>query len=326
VSLEPPIRQGHTSYPHLVMHFPMTHKTTTNPNITEDMDKKYKDKIKPETGETYKIVANYFKQLARAKVTGVREERSFQRYDTSLLRHSDFDPCLVQMTNMRSSALTKQMKDFYILSSVLSFSFINLLFTFSEINPFIFSSDTIFSFDEISSLEFARVRMGNESNRTFDVETNLKNGTTVSFTSIHRQEYTPFFHFVTQKGLSILNLETGDLVTTQHVFDFSHLAKVGGQVADIDIQDMREESNADTKWDMRSRKNLDTRLKVRHAMQTNQLTELDDEEGDEDWQQEEEEENDELPPEEFDENYDSDKEEVPKESKKKRKKEKEDGN
>ncbi|RMX59619.1 hypothetical protein pdam_00010506, partial [Pocillopora damicornis] len=69
-------------------------------------------------------------------------------------------------------------------------------------------------FDEISSVNFARVAGGGGSSRSFDFEVETKSGVSYVFSSIEKEEYGKLFDFVSGKHLRIKN--TGKVSSKQY--------------------------------------------------------------------------------------------------------------
>jgi len=237
ISLEPPIRQGHTSYPHLVLQFREEEKIDLEPNIPNDDDDKRFTHLKALgklSGPRYQIVTKIFKILTNNKITMPKSFRSESG-------HSCFKCSL-------------RANEGYLYPLERSFFYVH-------------KPPTHIRFEEIANIEFARVRMDSEVNRTFDIDINLKSGVTTSFTSINRKEYSPLFNFIMHQGLKILNVETGDVLQPT-------------QVSVVEPGDDEEEK--ETKWEMRKGRK-EARMRVRQAMQAEELPENDSEEEDNDF-------------------------------------------
>jgi structure-specific recognition protein 1 len=70
IGLDPPLRQGQTRYPFLVMQFKKDEEVTIDLNMTEEfITEKYKDKLLPHYEQPlYHVVAQIFKGLTGKKV------------------------------------------------------------------------------------------------------------------------------------------------------------------------------------------------------------------------------------------------------------------
>jgi structure-specific recognition protein 1 len=61
-------------------------------------------------------------------------------------------------------------------------------------------------YDDVTSVEFARMDTGGTKSRTFDLVINVRGGDTASiFSSIPRDEYTALFEFLKSKNVHIIN-------------------------------------------------------------------------------------------------------------------------
>lgn len=71
IGLDPPLRQGQTRYPFVVMQFKSDEEVTLDLNITEEeLNGKYKDKLQSHYEQPlHQVVAYVFKGLANKKVT-----------------------------------------------------------------------------------------------------------------------------------------------------------------------------------------------------------------------------------------------------------------
>eukprot|EP01121_Diplochlamys_sp_Union-15-3_P012086 TRINITY_DN3578_c0_g1_i2.p1 TRINITY_DN3578_c0_g1~~TRINITY_DN3578_c0_g1_i2.p1 ORF type:complete len:379 (+),score=64.77 TRINITY_DN3578_c0_g1_i2:146-1282(+) len=178
ISIEPPIRQGHTIYPHLVFHLKEDEKVENLELNLSSADIK-KDRLSTLkglgtlSGPRIQVISTMFKALTDKKITMPKSFRSDSGH-----------------TSVKCSLKT----------------FEGHLFPLESSFFFVHKPPTHIRFEEIKDVEFARVRMDNEVNRTFDFDINLKSGTTLTFTSINRKEYSPIFNFIMKKGLPVKNL------------------------------------------------------------------------------------------------------------------------
>jgi len=71
IGLDPPLRQGQTRYPFIVMQFKSDEEVTLDLNITEEeLEGKYKDKLQSHYEQPlHQVVTYIFKGLANKKVT-----------------------------------------------------------------------------------------------------------------------------------------------------------------------------------------------------------------------------------------------------------------
>jgi len=171
VSMDPPIRQGQTRYPFLILQFERDEEMTCKLNLTEEeIEKKYRNKLSQEmSGSVFEVISRVLKEVCGKKITVPG----------------------VYKSNTGTSAITCSYKA----SS-------GLLYPLERGFIFVHKPPVHIRFDEIASLNFAR---GSTTGRTFDFEMDLNNGTSVIFSNIVKEEYTPLFDFVNTKNLRIKN-------------------------------------------------------------------------------------------------------------------------
>jgi len=177
VSLEPPIRQGHTVYPHIVMQIPEQDETEIKLNLPKELENdermKQLSSITSSTKSLCDIIPRVFKCLSGKRVTVPKTFKSKEG----------------------GSAIKCSFKthDGYLFPLERSFFFVH-------------KPPTYIRFEEISSVDFLRVT-NDSNNRTFDLGINLTNATAVQFKSLQREEYSALFNFFTKKKISIRNFQ-----------------------------------------------------------------------------------------------------------------------
>ena len=69
--MDPPIKQGQTRYPFLVLQFDKDEEMSVHLNISEeDLEKEYEGKLQAEmSGPTYEVISRVFKSLIKRKIT-----------------------------------------------------------------------------------------------------------------------------------------------------------------------------------------------------------------------------------------------------------------
>jgi structure-specific recognition protein 1 len=175
VSLEPPIRQGHTSYPHLVMQLSVSEEIEVDVNQPEEKDDpRFVALGTKQSGSVADVVASVFKSLTQKKVT-------IPRGFTSSSVHS-------------AVRCTLKANEGFLYPLDRSFFFVH-------------KPPTHIRFEEITTVEFARVSDGSQTNRTFDLIVNTRSGQSFNFTSIPRSDYPPLFQFISSKDLKMLNVD-----------------------------------------------------------------------------------------------------------------------
>lgn len=180
LSLEPAIRQGHTSYPHVVMQL-------STQEVVEDLDLNIPDDLAddkrisalnliPKNSQLDEVMCSVFRQLVNKKIIS---PKGFSGHGNK-------------------SAIKCSLK-----------AIEGFLFPLERSFFFVHKPPTHILFEEITSVKFERVssESNTSGNRTFDIYVNLTNGSTVTFTSIQRSEYSPLYNFLVSKGLTISNFE-----------------------------------------------------------------------------------------------------------------------
>eukprot|EP00656_Telonema_subtile_P010703 TRINITY_DN15198_c0_g1_i1.p1 TRINITY_DN15198_c0_g1~~TRINITY_DN15198_c0_g1_i1.p1 ORF type:complete len:319 (-),score=124.28 TRINITY_DN15198_c0_g1_i1:63-1019(-) len=85
------------------------------------------------------------------------------------------------------------------------------LFPCEKFFCFIYKPSTVMMFDEIRSVEFARVqKVAGQTMNTFELSVTMKSDTRYDFNGIARGEYNNLFNFLTDKGITIQNVDDGD--------------------------------------------------------------------------------------------------------------------
>jgi structure-specific recognition protein 1 len=220
VSLEPPIRQGHTSYPHVVIQIAEDEMIEADLNISPDEKDERIKKLPPKVqGPLWQVFMNMFKDLTQKKVT-IPSKANF-----------------TSSTGAQAVKCSLKAYDGYLFPLDRSFFFVH-------------KPTTHVRFEEIDTVEFARVSRDNSTtaSRTFDLNLTLKNGQSLQFTSIHRSEYSPLFNFVAKKQLKILD-EDGNVITNPQLLpELPHESHhFGEEVKHVDVDvDVPEEDEAHT--------------------------------------------------------------------------------
>jgi structure-specific recognition protein 1 len=225
VSLEPPIRQGYTVYPHIVMQIPEQDEAELKPNIPKELDSDERVKqlvtiASSSTKTLCDLIPRVFKCLSGKRVTVPKTFKSKEG----------------------GSAIKCSFKanEGYLFPLERSFFFVH-------------KPPTYIRFDEIGSVDFLRVT-NDSTNRTFDLGINLNNNTALQFKSLQRDEYSGLFNFFTKKKIVIRNFQD-----------------VPAGIPDDLPSDEDVEDEKDTKKRSSRRSVTDVRLRVRRAMQTEQI-------------------------------------------------------
>jgi structure-specific recognition protein 1 len=172
MSLDPPIRQGNTMYPHIVFQFDTGDSVEVDLKISEDdLAKKYKGKLHAtETGETWRVFSKIMKHLSNS-------------------------PLHVPKTFKTST-------DSYAVRTALGASE-GFLFFLESCCFFVNKPPTYFRYDDIDAIEFKRLDL----ERRFDMSVSLASSSTLLFSNIDRTEFELIFKFMQTKEVPIDNAE-----------------------------------------------------------------------------------------------------------------------
>jgi len=216
ISMDPPIRQGQTRYPFLILSFERDEEISVKLNLSDkDIGEKYNGKLKQEmSGPLFEVVSRVLKEIIGRKIT----------VPGTFKGHSG------------TSSITCSHK-----------AGNGLLYPLERGFIFVHKPPVHVRFDEISCVNFAR---GSTTGRTFDFDVELKNGTTISFSNIERQDYGNLYDFVTSKNLRIRNKSgksgansmMDDLMDSDDESPDFYLEKVKAEAAEDDDEDEDEES------------------------------------------------------------------------------------
>jgi len=152
ISLDPPLRQGQTRYPFLILQFERDEEMTCTLNLTQsEIEEKYGNKLSQEmSGAVFEVVSRVFKEICQKKIT--------------------------VPGSFKSKAGTTAITCSYKASN-------GLLYPLERGFIFVHKPALHVRSEEITSVNFARC---STTGRTFDFEMDLKNNTTVIFSNIPR--------------------------------------------------------------------------------------------------------------------------------------------
>ncbi|KAL2052254.1 hypothetical protein ABVK25_007413 [Lepraria finkii] len=176
IGLDPPLRQGQTRYPFLVMQFKREEEVVIELNMTEEMlEGKYKGKLMPRYEQPqHSVVAQVFRGLAGKKVVTPSKDFSSHHQQSGV-------KCSIKANEGHLYCLDK------------SFMFVP-------------KPATYISFDTISVIVMSRVGGAVSASRTFDITITTKNaGGEHQFSNINREEQKPLEDFFQAKGLKTRN-------------------------------------------------------------------------------------------------------------------------
>ncbi|KAL0227433.1 hypothetical protein RCL1_003577 [Eukaryota sp. TZLM3-RCL] len=217
ISLDRPIRQGATAYPHLVASIDAEQESQITLNLSaEDCERLYQNKLQPSMeGNTSKLIARVFRCITGTKVT-IPGENGFKSAEGSA--------CL-------KVAYKQNEGYFYPLEK----SFI-----------YLHKPPLLHRYDNIKAVEFSRVRLGGDSSRTFDMDIIPKTGEKMSFSQILKEEYDRIATFFKEKGLKVRNVvEEG---AQQRVMEYEDELEgaFGGSSDESDNEFAAEESESES--------------------------------------------------------------------------------
>lgn len=172
MSLDPPIRQGSTMYPHIVFNFDTAAMSEVELAIEpDDLEKKYNGKLqRRERGEIWRVFSKIMKNLS---ATPLHVPKHF-----------------------------KTSKDAYAVRTALGANE-GFLFFLESCCFFVNKPPTYIRYDDIDEVEFKRM----ELERRFDLAMSLSTGTNLLFSNVDRTEFMLIFKFLEHKQVPILNAD-----------------------------------------------------------------------------------------------------------------------
>ncbi|MCJ1292384.1 FACT complex subunit [Xylographa carneopallida] len=176
IGLDPPLRQGQTRYPFLVMQFKRDEEVELDINMTEEMiEEKYKGKLQAHYEQPqHSIVAQVFRGLAGKKL--ITPSKDFVSHH--------------QQSGVKCSIKANE----------------GHLFCLDKSFMFVPKPAQYISFDNISVIVMSRVGGAISASRTFDITITLKQGAGEhQFSNINREEQKPLEEFFEIKKLKMKN-------------------------------------------------------------------------------------------------------------------------
>lgn len=177
LQIDPPLRQGQTKYPFLVLQFSREEETELELNLADDIyEQKYKDRLKKTYDSlTHLVVSHCLK--------GLTERR--------LIVPSSFQSRFLQ-TGVSCSLKASE----------------GYLYPLDRCFLFVTKPTVYIPYSEVSSVTMSRTSTGVSASRTFDLEVNLR-GTNQShiFANIDKEEQETIERYCQEKGLRIKNEE-----------------------------------------------------------------------------------------------------------------------
>jgi structure-specific recognition protein 1 len=172
MSLDPPIRQGNTMYPHIVFQFDTDQRSDVRLNVSPgDLAQKYKGKLKPnESDETWRVFSKIMKHLSSSPL---HVPKAF-----------------------------KTSKGAYAVRTALGANE-GFLFFLESCCFFVNKPPTYIRYDDMDMVEFKRLDL----DRRFDMSVQLASGSTLLFSNIDRTEFDLIFKFLQKKEVPIDNAD-----------------------------------------------------------------------------------------------------------------------
>ncbi|EFO84948.1 hypothetical protein CRE_03995 [Caenorhabditis remanei] len=172
LSLNPPIRQGQTRYSYLVFEFVKEDDQEMEITLTDELEEKYGNNLKRDLdGPLYENVSILFKVVCNLKVT----------VPGRFIGNSGTPA--IQCNHKQNPGLLYPMEKGFL---------------------FIHKPVMYIRFEEISSCHFARSDAGTVT-RTFDFEVDLKNGSSLMFNTMEKEENAKLFDYLNKKDIKIRN-------------------------------------------------------------------------------------------------------------------------
>lgn len=229
IGLDPPLRQGQTRYPFLVMQFKRDEEVNLDLNMTDDaLEDKYKGKLQSHyEAPISSVVTDIFRGLTNKKVT---------KPSTQFISHHE-------QSGVKCSIKANE----------------GHLFCLDKAFMFVPKPATYIGIDNIQSITMSRVGGAMAASRTFDITVTMKGGAGEhQFSNINREEQQPLESFFRAKGIKTKNemaddsgallaaaLQDEDLASS----DDDRVAATRGS-ADEDDESVDEDFQADSESDV----------------------------------------------------------------------------
>ncbi|ODQ83098.1 hypothetical protein BABINDRAFT_159555 [Babjeviella inositovora NRRL Y-12698] len=175
LQIDPPLRQGQTRYPFLVMQFANTEEIEVELNVDDaEFAATYADRLhKKYDQQTHMVISHCFKGLAEKPIVGV----------------SDFTS-KYQMAGVTCSLKASE----------------GYLYPLASCFLFVTKPTVFIPYKEITNVTMSRVGAAGAGSKTFDLEVNLKGtGGSHVFSSIDREELESLQKFIEAKGVRVKN-------------------------------------------------------------------------------------------------------------------------
>ncbi|KAL3233541.1 FACT complex subunit POB3 [Nakaseomyces bracarensis] len=177
LAMDPPLRQGQTSYPFLVLQFQKDEETEVQLNLSEqEYEEKYKEKLKMQyDSKTHIVISHVLKGLTGRRVVVPGEYKS------------KYEQCAVSCSYKANEGYLYPLDNAF----------------------FFLTKPTLYiPFNDVSSVIISRAGQTSTSSRTFDLEVILRSnrGSTI-FANISKEEQQLLENFLKSKNLRVKNEE-----------------------------------------------------------------------------------------------------------------------
>ncbi|KAJ2899022.1 hypothetical protein MKZ38_003536 [Zalerion maritima] len=176
IGLDPPLRQGQTRYPFLVMQYKRDEEVTIELNLSEEeLKEKYQDKLQARYDQPlHLVVASVFRGLANKRITAPAKD-----FETH--RHQPGIKCSIKASE-------------------------GFLYCLEKAFMFVPKPATYISYEQTQSVTFSRVSGAVSALSTFDITVVMKNKAGSSqFSNINREDLKTLERFFKLKGLRVKN-------------------------------------------------------------------------------------------------------------------------
>ncbi|EFX00202.1 structure-specific recognition protein [Grosmannia clavigera kw1407] len=176
IGLDPPLRQGQTRYPFVVMQFKRDEEVTLDLNLSEEeLESRYKDKLQSHYEQPlHQVVTYIFRGLANKKVTTPAKDFTTHRQQFGI-------KCSIKASE-------------------------GFLYCLEKAFMFVPKPATYISYEQTQSVTFSRVGGAVSTLSTFDITVHLKSGAGSSqFSNINREDLKALEDFFKLKGLRVKN-------------------------------------------------------------------------------------------------------------------------
>ncbi|KAI0386171.1 hypothetical protein F5Y04DRAFT_289890 [Hypomontagnella monticulosa] len=230
IGLDPPLRQGQTRYPFIVMQAKKDEEVTIDLNLTEEqLNEQYKDRLQPHYEQPlHQVITYIFKGLANKKITSPAKDFMTHRNQFGI-------KCSIKAAE-------------------------GFLYCLEKAFMFVPKPATYVSYDQTSSIVFSRVSGAVSALSTFDIAVHMKSGgPSHQFSNINREDLKALESFFKLKGLRVKNEidEDANMLAAalrEEVMDESEEEVVGARAdrgsADEDEESVDEDFQAESESDV----------------------------------------------------------------------------